>query len=240
MPEARNNKATQVFGKTKHVRRTGDTALLTYSDNLVGDGGARVEAVAGKGAIGAYMTAHLCSVMDARSIPTHYIRTLSATTLEVRWLDMLALEVVVRGAAMGSFSRRYGLKPGHLLPEPVVELFLKNDALDDPLINAHATQVLGYADAHCLSVLTQRALDCWQVVSEEFARASVRLLDIKFEFGLLDGELRLGDEIGFDTLRLCDRDSGRRLDKDVWYLHEPGVDDNLKELRKRLRTWDPH
>jgi phosphoribosylaminoimidazole-succinocarboxamide synthase len=176
--------------------------------------------------------------MDARSLPTHYIQTIDATSLQVRWLDMLALEVVVRGTALGSFSRRYGLEPGLLLPEPVVELFVKNDALDDPLINAHAAQVLGYADAHCLSILAQRALCCWHVVSTEFARADVRLLDIKFEFGLLNGELHLGDEIGFDTLRLCDLDSGRRLDKDVWYLREPGADAHLRELRERLRLWN--
>lgn len=227
-----------VHGKTKLLEREGKIARMTFTDKLVGDDGARVEALAGKGVIGALMTAHLYRLLNANSVPTHYIRSLDATALEVRWLRMLELEVVVRGTALGSFCRRYGVVRGEVLRRPVVELFLKSDELGDPLISPDAAEALGYATSTELQSLSIMAVRIWNVVSAEFARVDVRLLDIKFEFGEQDGILYLADEIGFDTLRASDLAGARRVDKDAWYERRPGVMDNLRELEDRLAAWN--
>jgi len=50
-------------------------------------------------------------------------------------LAILPIEVVMRNITAGSLAKRIGWEEGRKLPSPVVELYYKDDALGDPLIN---------------------------------------------------------------------------------------------------------
>ena len=59
---------------------------------------------------------------------------------------MIELECVVRNVAAGSLVRRLGVEEGIDLNPPTFELFLKNDALGDPMVNEYHARSFGWAD----------------------------------------------------------------------------------------------
>ena len=150
---------------------------------------------------------------------------------------MIPLEIVIRGSAYGSFYKRYGIVKGKRFEQPVVEFFLKDDALDDPLINSSALTALGILTKTQVNIIEEICLKVWQLVSEEFVKVGIELIDIKLEFGTIGDAFFLGDEIGFDTLRIRDAITLERLDKDVWYSKMDGVGVQLFGLRRKISGW---
>ncbi|MDO6805419.1 phosphoribosylaminoimidazolesuccinocarboxamide synthase, partial [Wenyingzhuangia sp. 1_MG-2023] len=74
---------------------------------------------------------------------------LSDTDSLVKRLDMIPLECVVRNVSSGSLCRRLGVDEGIELDPVTFELFLKNDALGDPMVNEYHVRSFGWAeDAH--------------------------------------------------------------------------------------------
>ena len=57
---------------------------------------------------------------------------------------MIPLECVVRNIAAGSLCRRLGVEEGIDLLPPTFELFLKNDALGDPMVNEYHARSFGW------------------------------------------------------------------------------------------------
>ena len=60
------------------------------------------------------------------------------------------------------------------------------------------------------------------------------LVDAKFEFGVLDGEIILGDEISPDSCRIWDALTHEPLDKDRFRQDMGGVVDSYAEIASRL------
>lgn len=63
-------------------------------------------------------------------------RLLSDTECLVKKLEMVPVECVVRNRAAGSLVKRLGVEEGMELNPPIFDLFLKNDALHDPMVNS--------------------------------------------------------------------------------------------------------
>lgn len=70
-----------------------------------------------------------------RGIETHFEQQLSDEEVLVKRLTMIPVECVVRNYAAGSLVRRLGLQEGQALTPPTFELFFKDDALGDPMVN---------------------------------------------------------------------------------------------------------
>ena len=60
------------------------------------------------------------------------------------------------------------------------------------------------------------------------------LVDYKLEFGLIDGELVLGDEFSPDGCRVWDRNTGEKLDKDRFRQGLGNVVESYEALGRRL------
>ena len=114
---------------------------------------------------------------------------------------MLPLECVVRNIAAGS-CRRLGVESGSL-QKPMFEL-LKNDELHDPLVTVDHALAFGWATEQQLASMRQRTLQINELLSQLFSHGDMILVDAKFEFGVLDGEIILGDEISPDSCRIWD------------------------------------
>ena len=50
-------------------------------------------------------------------------------------LEIIPIEVVIRNIATGSIVKRLGIEEGKVLPRPIIEFYLKNDNLNDPIIS---------------------------------------------------------------------------------------------------------
>ncbi len=154
--------------------------------------------------------------------------------MRIQALNMMPVEVVVRNIAAGSICRRLGLEEGLRLQRPLTELFYKDDALGDPMINTEHCELFGWAKAEDIHAMRQLARDVNRVMSDMLEAVGISLVDFKLEFGLRNGEIVLGDEVTPDGCRLWDIESGRKLDKDVFRQDMGGLSEVYHEVATRL------
>ncbi len=57
---------------------------------------------------------------------------------------MVPVECVVRNRAAGSLVKRLGIEEGIELNPPLFDLFLKNDAMHDPMVNESYCETFGW------------------------------------------------------------------------------------------------
>ncbi|MBX6377168.1 MAG: phosphoribosylaminoimidazolesuccinocarboxamide synthase [Clostridia bacterium] len=224
-------------GKAKVVYATEDPEVLIvhFKDEATAFNAAKRGVIADKGAVNRDISAAVFRFLEDRGVPTHFLGVLGEREMRVRRLRMLPLEVVVRNVAAGSLAQRLGLEEGRSLPRPVVELYLKDDRLGDPLVNDDHALALGWADAGQLAEIRRLALSVNEALTSFFAGRGIRLVDFKLEFGVdAEGRLRLGDEVSPDTCRLWDAATGERLDKDRFRRELGGVAEAYREVRRRL------
>ena len=85
-------------------------------------------------------------LLEREGVPTHFVERLTEREMLVkRAARSSQIEIVVRNIIAGSLAKRLGREEGEALPEPILEYFYKNDALDDPMINDWHVRVLGLA-----------------------------------------------------------------------------------------------
>lgn len=202
-------------GKTKDVYDMEDgTYLLQFKDDVTGtdgvfDPGANTVglSIEGIGKSGLKLTKFFYEKLNAMGIPTHYISSdTEKGTMLVKPAKVFGkgVEVICRYKAVGSFIRRYGLyaKDGEDLPA-YVEITLKDDDRNDPLITKDALEILGILSKEEYETLVELTKKIAEVVREELSKKDITLYDIKFEFGRVDADnhVALIDEISGGSMR---------------------------------------
>ncbi|MED4206259.1 phosphoribosylaminoimidazolesuccinocarboxamide synthase [Neobacillus mesonae] len=206
-------------GKAKRIYATDDEqiVLVEYKDSATAFNGQKKAEITGKGRLNNEITSLLFSKLKEHGIDSHFIKRVSDIEQLVKKVTIIPLEVVVRNAAAGSMAKRLGIEEGRPLTTPLVEFYLKNDELGDPLVTKSHILELEAATAEEISVLREKALQINEVLSNFFADLGIRLIDFKLEFGKdSEGQILLADEISPDTCRLWDKKTNKKLDKDVF------------------------
>ncbi len=223
-------------GKAKKVYQSGESkvVIVEFKDDATAFNGAKKGQIADKGVANAAISAKLFQLLEVRGIATHFREQLDSRSLKVDWLKMIPLEVVVRNRVAGSLEKRTGLKEGTVLEQAVVELYLKNDSLGDPLLNDDHIRVLGLAGPELLSQLRTQAHRINNILQQFFEQRNLILVDFKLEFGLRDNQLVLGDEISPDTCRLWDQTTLKKLDKDRFRRDLGSVEEAYREVLERV------
>ncbi len=228
-------------GKAKTVYEGPETGthIHYYKDETVTDGRTRTATVAGKGVINNRISAHLMTRLETIGIPTHFLRSVNMREQLVRALDMIPVEVIIRNVAAGDFAKRLGIKEGTVLPRPVVEFFLKNDALHDPWISEDHMYTFGWVNPYEVDEIMNMTWRVNDYLSGLFSGVGLQLVDMKLEFGRLWGEydelyIMLADEISPDTCRLWDEKTGEKLDKDRFRENLGNVAEAYQDVAERL------
>jgi phosphoribosylaminoimidazole-succinocarboxamide synthase len=223
-------------GKSKRVYATEDPTkvVLEFTDQATAFNAKKKAEVADKGRINCAISNHLLAEVGKAGVPHHLLEVLGPTEILCRKVEIVPVEVVVRNKVAGSFAKRYAVPEGTELREPLVELFYKSDALDDPLVTADAAVLLGWAKRWELAYLQEAALQINQVLRGFWHGLGVELVDAKYEFGRFDGKLLLADEITPDGARLWEIGTGRRLDKDVFRKDLGDLGDTYRALFARI------
>lgn len=202
-------------GKTKDVFKLEDgNFLLKFKDDVTGvdgvfDPGANSVGLTidGIGKSGLRMTTYFFEKLKEKGIKTHYLESdLEEGTMKVLPAEMFGkgIEVICRYKAVGSFMRRYGMyaEEGQDL-NGYVEVTLKDDYRQDPLITKEALDILGILSEDEYDVLVEQTKDICGVVKAELAKKGIELYDIKLEFGRVgqDRQIALIDEISGGNMR---------------------------------------
>jgi phosphoribosylaminoimidazole-succinocarboxamide synthase len=234
-------KTTQLYeGKAKKVFLTDDTDLVIqeFKDDATAFNNKKKGSIAEKGVVNNAISCKLFTLLESKGIRTHFVEKLSDRDMLCRHLDIIKVEVVVRNIAAGSLVKRYGFSEGTVLEHPIVELYLKNDDLDDPLMNEAHAVALGVATFDELEFLKNGAEAVNAILKTFFAERKLKLVDFKLEFGRHNKEILLGDEISPDTCRFWDLETNEKMDKDRFRFDLGGVEDAYSEVQRRVLELD--
>ena len=149
-------------------------------------------------------------------VHNHFIRRESDDEIVVKKMKMLPIECVVRGYFYGSLVSRW--KKGEVtvpegtdttlaakLPEPIFDPTTKSEH-DMPIDKSKALE-MNLVTEEQFEWLEKTSIDIYKKMAKTADDVGFILADLKLEFGLLDGQITLGDSIGPDEYRLWPKDS---------------------------------
>ena len=239
-------------GKVRDLYNLGDGRLLLMaSDRISAFDHVMPTLIPDKGATLTKLSA-LWFKRTAAIVPNHHIassdhnpeglpgwlsESQARRAMVVRRAERLPIECIVRGYIAGSAWRDYqrngrlngvelpaGLLEAQRLPEPLFTPSTKADAgHDEPLSEPAAINLVG-AGMH--RRLKRASLNLYSAASELLLSRGLILADTKFEFGLINGELTLIDE-------LLTPDSSRFWELATW---RPGTSPEPLD-KEFLRSW---
>ena len=224
-------------GKAKKVYATdkADEVVVYYKDDATAFNGEKKGQIANKGVLNNSITSIIFEMLKENGVRTHFIEKLNDREQLCKKVEIVPLEVIVRNIAAGSMSKRLGVPEGTALKTTVFETSYKNDDLGDPLINDYHSVALGLTTFEELKEIYAMTDKINNLLKEFFAAQGVTLVDFKIEFGRLNGEIYLADEISPDTCRLWDSATGEKLDKDRFRRDLGNVEEAYKEICSRIQ-----
>jgi phosphoribosylaminoimidazole-succinocarboxamide synthase len=214
-------------GKTKTVTpaERPNQVILTFRDDITAGDGKKHDVLPGKGKVNAAITAKLYALFTENQIPNHLIKQIDENNLLVTKLEMIPVEVVCRIRAAGHFigiGTRY--KNGDKLAFPIVEFYLKDDSMHDPMLTDQHLKLLQLANDDEIEKIKQATLRAASLLEKFFDERGATLVDFKLEFGRdVNGQLVVGDELSPDSWRLWDKQTKEILDKDRFRKDLPQV-----------------
>ncbi len=224
-------KAKKIFSTDKE-----DQVIVYYKDDATAFNGIKKSEIENKGVLNNSITTTLFQLLESKGIKTHFIEKLSDREQLCKRVEIIPLEVIVRNVAAGSMAKRYGLVEGTELKTTVFELSYKNDELGDPLINDYHSVAMGLATFEELLEIYNIASEINDILKGVFLKKDINLIDFKLEFGRLNGEILLADEISPDTCRFWDVKTGEKLDKDRFRRDLGNVTEAYEEILSRINS----
>ncbi|WP_297512526.1 phosphoribosylaminoimidazolesuccinocarboxamide synthase [Thermococcus sp.] len=197
-------------GKTKDVYEDGPYLIFHFKDTVLGregreDSGGNevIGEKEGKGSLVLKQTEFFFRLLERNGVKTHFVGRIDERKARFLKAERIPLEVIYRELAYGSFLRRYKgwAKPFQRLG--IVEFTLKDDSLDDPLIAEEAITALGIAGREEVEEMKETTRKVARVLRDFLSSKGLQLVDFKLEFGRLDGELIVIDELSGDTMRVA-------------------------------------
>lgn len=224
-------------GELKRVFTTDkeDQVLQEFKDDAVAPGGGKKSKVKNKGMMNNAISAALFEYLEGFNIPTYFVEKAGEREMLVRKLDPIPVEVVVRNVAAGPFCERYDLEEGKELKYPMVDYFLKDASLDDPLISESYAYALEYATPEEIRHVSRLAFKINAVLKDYFERRHICLVDFKLEFGRMQNQVYLAEEILPESASLWDIQNGmEKVNKERFRTDINRPEETYKELYNRI------
>ena len=157
-------------------------------------------------------------------------------------IRVIPLEIVLRNTAYGSLCKQTTIKPGTTLAEPLLDIYLKNDVLNDPLITKDRIALMNIVSSNDLDLIIDLTLKINVILKSFFKSIQLKLVDFKLEFGYdFENKILLGDEISPDNCRLWDlnqkNDTIVSLDKDIFRNDLGGLIEAYSEINRRINDF---
>ena len=215
-----------------------NTIIQYFKDDATAFNNQKKAIIPGKGVLNNFISELIMTRLNDINIPNHFIKRLNMREQLVHKLEIIPIEVVIRNIATGSLVRRLGIEEGKVLSRPIIEFYLKNDQLNDPIISEEHIIVFDWAsheELESIISISQRVND---FLTGYFYSQKIRLVDFKLEFGRFwenqEMTVMIADEISPDNCRLWDLQTNEKLDKDRFRQDLGNVDRAYKEVAYRL------
>ena len=124
-------------GKAKIIYKgpNPDTLVQYFKDDATAFNNKKKGVIPGKGVLNNFISELLMHRLSEINIPNHLIKRINMREQLIHKLDIIPIEVVVRNVSTGSLVKRLGIEEGKILSRPIIEFYLKNDKLNDPIIS---------------------------------------------------------------------------------------------------------
>jgi phosphoribosylaminoimidazole-succinocarboxamide synthase len=234
---AAKSTGTMIYeGKAKKIFATDrtDQVLQYFKDDATAFNAQKRGTIVDKGVINNRVSERLFQLLEQQGIPTHFIERVSDREMVTKKVTIVPVEVVVRNIVAGSLAKRLALKEGMVIEPAIIELYYKNDALGDPLVNDDHLRLLNVANSALLCEMRRLANKINSVLVPFFAERHMLLVDFKLEFGLFQNQLILADEISPDTCRFWDQTTKESMDKDRFRKDLGKIEEAYQEVLKRV------
>ena len=223
-------------GKAKKIFQTKNKSILVqyFKDDATAFNNKKKKKFNNKGVLNNLISSDIYIYLNKNKIKTHFIKTISDREQLIKKLSIIPLEVVVRNYAAGSLLKRLALKKGKKLINPIIEFYYKCDNLNDPLINDDHIFLLNLAKKEQIKKIKSISLKINYLLIKYFKKINLILVDYKMEFGTLNKNIILADEISPDSCRLWDSKTKNSYDKDVFRENKGDLIKSYKEVIRRL------
>jgi len=240
-----NNKFELIYeGKAKKVfaHNDADKVKIEFKDEATAFNALKKEKFEGKGKLNCLISARIFEILNKKNIPTHFIELENENTMIAKKIKVIPLEIVLRNTAYGSLCKQTTIKPGTLLSKPLIDIYLKNDELNDPLLTKDRIELMNILSSDDLEFIINLSLKINVILKSFFKNIQLQLVDFKLEFGYdLKNNILLGDEISPDNCRLWDlnqkNDTIVSLDKDRFRNDLGGLIEAYSEINRRINDY---
>ena len=240
-----NNKNELIYeGKAKKVfsHVDADKVIIEFKDDATAFNALKKEKFEGKGKLNCLISARIFEILIKNNIPTHFLELKNERTMIAKRIDVIPLEIVLRNIAYGSLCKQTTIKPGTFLSKPLIDIYLKNDELNDPLITKDRIEFMNILSPHDLELIINLTFKINEILKSFFKSIQLQLVDFKLEFGYdSKNNLLLGDEISPDNCRLWDlkqkNDTIVSLDKDRFRNDLGGLIEAYGEINRRINDF---
>ena len=240
-----NNKYELIYeGKAKKVftHKDVDKVKIEFKDDATAFNALKKEKFEGKGKLNCLISARIFEILIQKNIPTHFIKLENENTIIAKKIKVIPLEIVLRNTAYGSLCKQTTIEPGTLLSKPLIDIYLKNDELNDPLLTKDRIELMNILSSHDLELIINLTLKINEILKSFFKKIQLQLVDFKLEFGYdFRNNIILGDEISPDNCRLWDlnqkNDINVSQDKDRFRNDLGGLIEAYSEIHLRINDF---
>lgn len=223
-------------GKAKTIYKTENPNELIseFRDSLTAFDGKKKSEATNKGYYNAQISKKIFEMLEEEGIKTHYLGMVSGNEMLVKKVEIILIEVIPRNIAAGSITRKYPVEEGTVFNEPVLVFDYKSDEFGDPMINDDIAVAMGIATREEIDFIRSMALKINAILKSYLESNGFLLPDFKLEFGRVDGEIVLADEISCDTCRFWDVETGESMDKDLFRFDKGDLSKAYEKVARRL------
>ena len=240
-----NNKYELIYeGKAKKVfsHNDLDKVIIEFKDEATAFNALKKAKFEGKGKLNCLISAKIFEFLLKNNIPTHFIKLKNENTMIAQKIEVIPLEIVLRNIAYGSLCKQTTIKSGTILSKPLIDIYLKDDELNDPLITKDRIELMNLLNPKDLELIIDLTLKINIILKSFFKNIQLQLVDFKLEFGYnSENNIVLGDEISPDNCRLWDlnqkNDTIVSLDKDIFRNDLGGLIEAYSEINRRINDF---
>ena len=240
-----NNKHELIYeGKAKKVfsHDDADKVIIEFKDDATAFNALKKAKFEGKGRLNCLISARIFEILINKNIPTHFIELKNENTIIAQKIKIIPLEIVLRNTAYGSLCKQTTIASGTELVKPLIDIYLKNDELNDPLITKDRIELMDIISSKDLDLIIDLTLKINAILKSFFENIKLQLVDFKLEFGYnKNNQIVLGDEISPDNCRLWDlnqrNDTIVSLDKDRFRNDLGGLIEAYSEINRRINDF---
>ena len=237
------NKGKKLYeGKAKIIYDTNEKNLVIqhFKDDATAFNALKKASIEGKGVLNNRISEYLLNSLGHCGVKTHLVKRLNMREQLIKKVEIIPIEFIVRNIATGSLSKRLGISEGTVLEKPLLEYYLKNDELGDPIITKEHIYAFEWAAKEEIKDIDKMSFKINDILQGLFRGVGIKLVDFKVEYGRIwnknrqANEIILADEISPDTCRLWDIKTEKKLDKDRFRKDLGNIIEAYQEVARRL------